>query len=311
MKCRKTIVEFRLRTILCVLLLVFGLYGSSQNPGTNYLKFRTPANLQQLLSYKGNGFFLISAHRGGPGNNYPENSIAAFENTIRYTPAILEIDPRYTRDSFIVIHHDPTLDRTTTGHGKVNNSTLNELKKLRLKDLQGNPTNFSINTLEEAIKWAKGKAILLLDKKDVPIEKRLEIVEKYNAEAYTIIMAYTFAEAKLCYSLNKNVMMQVFINSTEKVKEFEKTGVPWKNVVAFVGHSKPGETDFIRLLHQHGTLCIMGTSRNLDLKYSNDEVKGINELENDYKALLEIGIDIIETDIPVPLSKILTPVINR
>ena len=151
----------------------------------------------------------------------------------------------------------------------------------------------------------------MLDKKDVPIEKRLEIVEKNNAEAYTIIMAYTFDEAKLCYSLNKNVMMQVFINSAKKMREFEKTGVPWKNVVAFVGHSKPEETDFIKLLHQHGTLCIMGTSRNLDLKFSNGGVKSINELKKDYRALLEMGIDIIETDIPVPLSKILPPVLNR
>jgi glycerophosphoryl diester phosphodiesterase len=311
MKRITKIIEYGLPAILSLLFLSLSLSVISQNPRNNYIKLRTLKNLQQLLGYKDNGFFLISAHRGGPENDLPENCIATFENTISNTPAILEIDPRYTRDSLIVLLHDPTLARTTTGQGRVIDYTLNELKEFRSKDLQGNPTDYKIPSLEETIKWAKGKAILLLDKKDVPLEKRLKMIEKNNAEAYTIIMAYTFDEAKLCYNLNKNIIMQVFINSVEKVKEFDKTGVPWNNVVAFVGHSKPTDLELMKMIHQRGTRCIMGTSRNLDLKYSRGEVSSIIDLKEEYNALLEMGIDIIETDIPVPLSKILPPVLNR
>ena len=106
-------------------------------------------------------------------------------------------------------------------------------------------------------------------------------------------------------------MMQVFISSPEKVLEFDKTGVPWGNIVAFTGHQKPDNLDVIDMIHKRGALCIMGTSRNLDLKYSRREVNSIIDLKNEYKALLEMGIDIIETDKPVPLSKILTAESNR
>jgi len=44
--------------------------------------------------------------------------------------------------------------------------TLAELQRLQFKDLAGHVTNNSIPTLDEAIRWARGKAILMLDQKD-------------------------------------------------------------------------------------------------------------------------------------------------
>ena len=41
--------------------------------------------------------------------------------------------PRYTKDSLIVLHHDPTLQRTTNGNGKLTDYTLNELKEIEIK----------------------------------------------------------------------------------------------------------------------------------------------------------------------------------
>jgi len=79
--------------------------------------------LHEYFSYLGNDVPLISGHRGGTTKGFPENCIAAFENTLRYTPAFFEIDPRLTKDSVIVLMHDPTLERTTNGSGKVSDFT--------------------------------------------------------------------------------------------------------------------------------------------------------------------------------------------
>ena len=49
---------------------------------------------------------------------YPENCIETFENTLSHMPSFFEIDPQMTRDSVIVLMHDPTIDRTTTGKEK-------------------------------------------------------------------------------------------------------------------------------------------------------------------------------------------------
>src|SRR5437868_4716332 len=152
---------------------------------------------------------------------------------------MLEIDPRYAKDGAIIVHHDPRLERTTTGNGLVGDFTLQELKQLRLKDPAGNATEFRIPTLDEALEWARGKTILVLDQKDVPVAARVKKVEEHKAEAYAMLIVYSFQDARACYALNPKIMMEVMIPSREKIAEFNQTGVPWRNVVAFVGHTPP------------------------------------------------------------------------
>jgi len=284
--------------------LVSNINVSGQNRLGNYhINAKTPEGLREMFYYTGDSVSFLSCHRGGPEKNLPENCIATFENTLSQTYAIIEIDPRYTKDSVIVVHHDRTLQRTTTGNGSVADFNYDEIQGLKLKDLQGKKTNYKIQTLAEMLEWAKGKCILVLDKKDVPIEMRIKMVEDHNAEAYAIIMAYTFEEAKIAYQLNKDIFLQVFINTPEKVEEFDKTGVPWENIVAFVGHIMPDDPSVFNLIHQNGALCIVGTSRNLD----REVLAGgnIERLTEQYLGIYRAGADILETDIPVPVSKMI------
>lgn len=264
----------------------------------------TPEGLREMFRYKNDLTPFLSAHRGGPESHLPENHTVTFDNTLRHTYSIMEIDPRYTKDSVIIVHHDNDLRRTTTGEGKVSDFTYGELQKLRLRDMQGNPTPYKLQTLKEMFEWAKGKTILVLDKKDVPIEQRIRIVEECKAEAYAIVMAYSFEEAKSGYRLNKDIMMQVFIPTPEKAEEFDRTGVPWENVVVFTGHQVPENKSVFDLVHQKGALCIVGTSRNLDLEFLQGNVSDIDELKSDYNGLIRMGVDLLETDIPVEVCKV-------
>jgi glycerophosphoryl diester phosphodiesterase len=299
-----------LRNILFLFLMLYLIPSAvvaqkSEKPFNHYMNARTAKGLQELLHYDGKPVPFLSSHRGGPEMNMPENCIATFENTLKHTFSMMEIDPRYTKDSIPVVHHDPTLQRTTTGKGRVSDFTLQELRELRLKDTQGNATVYQIPTFKEVLKWAKGKTILVLDKKDVSIEARVRMVEKHKAEAYCIVMAYTYEEAEICYKMNKDIMMQIFIATPDKIAEFEKSGVPWKNVVVFIGHQKPKNQALVSMIHEKGARCIMGTSRNLDREFIEGKVTNIEELKDEYNALLREGTDILETDIPVPVSRVL------
>jgi glycerophosphoryl diester phosphodiesterase len=60
----------------------------------------------------------ILAHRGACGYA-PENTFASFELGVSMNAHALETDVRMTRDATLVLIHDPTLDRTTTGTGAV------------------------------------------------------------------------------------------------------------------------------------------------------------------------------------------------
>ena len=254
--------------------------------------------MQELFQPTGRPLPFVSAHRGGARKGFPENCIATFEDTLRHTFAIIELDPRRTKDGVIVVHHDATLERTTTGKGKVADFTLAELKQLRLKDPDGEVTEFRIPTLDEVLEWARGKTILVLDQKDMTAIERVKRITRHKAEAYAMVIVSSFKDAQACHALNPKVMMEVMIPNLQKAEQFDQLGVPWRNVVAFVGHTPPEDAALYQFIHGKGASCMVGTSRNLDRKVTSGQVADIKQLEPDYRALLRRGADVIETDIP-------------
>jgi glycerophosphoryl diester phosphodiesterase len=69
----------------------------------------------------------MSAHRGGAGLK-PENTLASFCHGLTYDPDFLEMDVHLTKDGIPVVIHDPRIDRTTDGTGRVVDYTLAELQ---------------------------------------------------------------------------------------------------------------------------------------------------------------------------------------
>jgi glycerophosphoryl diester phosphodiesterase len=72
---------------------------------------------------------LVIAHRGGAGL-WPENTLHAFESAAALGADVLELDVRSSADGELVVFHDPTLERTTDGAGRVAEKTVAELKRL-------------------------------------------------------------------------------------------------------------------------------------------------------------------------------------
>lgn len=70
----------------------------------------------------------IIAHRGISAKA-PENTLAAFERAAQ-VPGIdmIELDVRLSKDNEVIVLHDRTLQRTTTGNGPARSYTLDELK---------------------------------------------------------------------------------------------------------------------------------------------------------------------------------------
>lgn len=265
----------------------------------------TSRGLQEILGVGNGPLPVVSAHRGGAWRGYPENCIATFERTLGSTYAILEIDPRYTRDGAIVVHHDPGLERTTTGKGRLVDVTLREVRELRLKDPDGNVTGHRVLTLDEVIGWARGKTILILDQKDVSALDRAKVVTRHRAEGHVMLIVGNFRDVVAVHRLNPDIMMEVFIGTRAKAEEFDSLGVPWRNVIAFVGHEPPTDPAIYDDIHRRGARCIVGTSRNLDRQVLGREGADIRSLEPAYRALLGRGADLIETDIPILLGPML------
>jgi glycerophosphoryl diester phosphodiesterase len=104
---------------------------------------------------------LVAAHRGG-ALLWPENSLLAFRNALALGVDLLETDVHLTADSEVVIVHDPTLDRTTTGQGAVREVKLADLVGVRLKAADGTVTAEHVPTLRELLDLMRPSSARLL-----------------------------------------------------------------------------------------------------------------------------------------------------
>lgn len=141
---------------------------------------------------------LLAAHRGG-SLLWPENSLLAFRNAVALGADFIEFDVHLSGDGNVMVIHDATLDRTTTGSGPVKDRTVAELKDLRLKDRSGAVTQETVPTLDEVVAVAaQGKRRLLLEIKVDPSkarypgieEKVLAILDRHAMAPSTIVMAF-------------------------------------------------------------------------------------------------------------------------
>ena len=106
---------------------------------------------------------LVACHRGD-WRNYPENSLAAIESVIGMGADIVEIDLALTSDSVLVVCHDRTLNRTTTGKGLIAEIPYDSVQRCFLKSGHGVATSHRMPTLREALELCKDRIVVNIDK---------------------------------------------------------------------------------------------------------------------------------------------------
>ena len=91
-----------------------------------------------------NNFFSLIGHRGASGYE-DENTIKSYELAVQQGADYIEMDLQLTKDNKLICMHDTTVDRTTTGTGKVADMTLAQIKALKTTNGE------QIPTLEEVV----------------------------------------------------------------------------------------------------------------------------------------------------------------
>jgi len=291
MKKRKKTVPILILALLLALLFLGSVYGETSK--ANYRSFANAKELRAYMRWHAGKEPLISAHRGGPMNGFAENAIETFENILCYGPCLIECDVRVTKDGHLIMMHDATLDRTTNGSGRVSDHTLEELKKLFLKDKKNKLTGCRIPTFGEVLQWAVGRTILTVDVKEgVSFKQIISDIQSYKAEGHAIIIVYNLRDLQKVHQLAPSLMISASAYGIMGVKKLFSTGIPLGNLCAFVGVYEP-ETGVYEMLHQKGVSAILGTMHNLDNKAA---ARGISV----YQKLFQTGADILATD-NVPL----------
>ena len=108
---------------------------------------------------------LVIAHRGDSAHR-PENTLASFAGALEVGAELVELDVQLTADGRVIVLHDPTLDRTTTGRGDVRRMTLAEVRAVSA----GYPDRFGnayagerVPTVGEALALLRGRARVLVE----------------------------------------------------------------------------------------------------------------------------------------------------
>jgi glycerophosphoryl diester phosphodiesterase len=159
---------------------------------------------------------LVIAHRGDSAHR-PENTLASFASALEVGADLVELDIQLTRDGAVVVIHDATLERTTSGRGDVREMALHEVRVLSA----GFPSRFGaayagerVPTLPEALGLLRDRARVMVEIKpdsvtddaDSGIEARtVEHVRRAGMEKDVALISFSRRALVRCRDLGPEI----------------------------------------------------------------------------------------------------------
>jgi len=242
----------------------------------------------------------IAAHRGGAAI-WPENSLLAFRSATALGVDVLELDLHLTADGQVVVVHDPTLDRTTTGTGPVGARSLLDLQGIRLRARDGTVTTERIPLLSDVLDLAVPLRVELMPEiKTGPggqryagiEEKVVALVQSRGLVERTTVQAFQ-AEA-----VRRVRQLEPALRTMLVAGRGQLEGAPATEAVRW---AKAADATDLGLDHRVIDRALVDAVRAGGLRLSAWTVN----TEADMRRLIELGVDVIMTDRPDLLLKVL------
>ena len=263
----------------------------------------TAQNKEVSLSQFPDDKVMVVAHRGD-WREAPENSVWAVKKAIEKGVDMAEIDLAMTKDSILILMHDNTIDRTTTGKGKPSDFTLEEIKKFNLRDGLGVETQMKVPTLEEILILSDGKILLNLDKGFDYIKQVYPIVKKRNMLDQILFKGHeSYAEFNRKYGdIKKDIHYMPIIrlgqsddleNISEYLKNYKVYGFEFT-----VGPTENNLIDFKKLKENNVKIWVNSLWPHHNAGNNDDKVL---DNPNVYDWYVTKGVNIIQTDRPKEL----------
>lgn len=286
------------RIITIIALCLAALAASAQTSRTD--------SILAHLADKDSRYVLVVAHRGD-WRNYPENSLAAMESAIRQGADMIELDIALTADSQLVLCHDRTIDRTTTGRGLISDLTLDSLRRVRLKTGHDIATNHRMPTFREALEVCKDRILVNIDKGWEYYDLALPIAEELGVTSQMLLKGKKpLKEIDEKFAPFKSNMPYMPIIDIQRpagqvlFKEYMDAGVvPPAYEVCWSQQTPEVEECFRRILGSGSKLWVNSLWDSLNGGLSDDKAFE-GSPEEIYGRLVGMGATIIQTD-RVPL----------
>ena len=259
--------------------------------------------IREKLLTRDQSSVIVASHRGD-WRNFPENSLPAIDNAIKMGVDIVELDVQRTKDGVLILMHDGTLDRTTTGKGKVSEVTMDSIAKLKLKNGCAIRTIHKVPTLEEALVHAKGKIMLNLDKADRFFEEVYALMKKTGTTKQVIMKGSKSAEdvKKQFGNYLEDVIYMPIVNldknnAKQQIEKFCRDMNPVAFELLFVKDSNPLPVEVKTMLD--GKSLIWYNTLWDTMAGGHDDDMSLQDLNAGYGYLIDtLGCRIIQTERP-------------
>jgi glycerophosphoryl diester phosphodiesterase len=196
----------------------------------------------------------ILAHRGCRAQA-PENSMPAFELALAQGADVLETDLQISKDRELLCIHDPTVDRTTNGSGRIDQMTLAEVKRLRV---QGNNDdvypNAKVPTLAELLEAFVGRTFFALELKSsafthpADAELLLKVLTDHNALEKVLLISFSKKALGFVEQTGAPVPLALItLNNPWPSAKYPMVG-PWWPLL----YANPA---YVSISHQRGQFC--------------------------------------------------------
>ena len=181
------------------------------------------------------GATLLSAHRAGPRPGYAENAIPTMLAAARDGATFIEIDVTRSADGRLVLMHDDTLARTTTGEGRVAETDWNRIRALQLTDPTGAALEDSPPLLADALAALDGIAIAQLDPKTERVAEIIARVIDAEATDRVVFITASIEDAVALHAAAPDLMLSVPVGSMRDLDRLERAGVDPARIIAWLG----------------------------------------------------------------------------
>lgn len=262
--------------------------------------------IREKLLNRDESSVIVVAHRGD-WRNFPENSLEAIDNAVKMGVDVVELDVKKTKDGELILMHDRTLNRTTTGKGLVSENTLSEIRKLKLRNGCNIRTIHNVPTLEEALLHAKGKIMINLDQADLYFDQIYELMKKTGTTKQIIMKGRKPAEEvkkKFGGYLDDVIYMPIVDldadGAEEQIETFIKDMSPVAFELLFVKDSNPLPRKLATTLK--GRSLIWYNTLWDTMAGGHDDDMSLQNPDSGYGYLIDtLGCRIIQTDRPAYL----------
>lgn len=251
-------------------------------------------------------YVVVVAHRGD-WRGYPENSLPAIESCIRMGVDMMELDLKQTKDSVLVVSHDPTLNRCTTGSGRISDYTYEQILSFDLKAGHGVARpGIKMPTLRQALEACKDRILVNVDQGYDYYDRVLAMAEELGMADQILIKSsrpWPEVQAKLAEHATNLLYMPV-IGGAEKGESPLFQG--------YVSASRPqlayelcfsALNDHVRgiagkILQSGSKLWVNTIWASLCGGYEDDAAVAAPDPDQVYGPILDLGTSIIQTDRP-------------